>query len=71
MFVSLKRILMTLYRIEENQQVIMADLQRLREQAARPIEEGAEHDGEPDKLIQEGIANIMAFQAGGKKGENE
>lgn len=63
MFVNLKRLLLAVYRIEENQQEIMARLDRLEKRPEKP---------EPDQWLQDGIAGIMSFQVGGKKrSENE
>lgn len=61
MFTTKKRMLLALYRIEEQQQAIMAKLDAM-EKPAKASE---------DRWLQDGIDNIMSFQAGKKSGERE
>lgn len=69
MFINFKRLLLTLYRLEEGQQQILAKLDELERKKEQFVQEPKEKAA--DEWLQEGLSNIMAFQAGGKKGEKE
>lgn len=69
MFINFKRLLLTLYRLEEGQQQILAKLDELERKKEQLVQEPKEK--EADEWLQEGLSNIMAFQAGGKKGKKE
>lgn len=60
-----------LARIESNLDKLCRELAGMVERRNAPdqLAENASHDSEPDKWIQEGIGNIMAFQAGQKRGD--
>ena len=67
MFVNRKRVLLALYRMEEQQQEILAKLDRMEaphpSSAATPSPQG-EGLTRADEWVQQGIDNIMSFQAG-------
>ncbi len=71
MFVNRKRLLLAVYRLEEGQQEILAQLEKLRKRAVQPIEEGASHNSEPDEWIQSGIDNILSYSVEKKKEDGE
>lgn len=69
MFVNLKRVLLTLMRIEEQQEEILRRLETIEEKVQYGDTESTANSA--SALLQEGIDNIMGYQWPPKKGGNE
>jgi len=69
MFINWKRLLLAVWRLEEGQQEILAQLEKLQtphpSPAATPSPQGEGLAG--DEWVQKGIDNIMSFSVGKKK----
>ena len=62
-----KNIMLALERIENRQRVILEKLREL-EKIGFPVDSGATPVGEESQWVQKGIDNILAYEAGTKKG---
>lgn len=73
MFVNFKRLLLTLYRLEEGQQEILSKLDGLSKSGENGVAghspQGEGGPGRGDEWISSGIDNILSYQVGKKGGK--